>query len=269
MHLQVLSSGSQGNATLVRAGELHLLVDAGLPCDALFERFEAARVAPRRLDLIALTHGHLDHARASGELASKTGARVLCSEKVMQNASVRRAPRMAAFTVGRPHRVEPSVPRPGPDEELEIVPVRLPHDADPTVAFRIVHRTDDGARTAVILTDMGKPDADAARALAGAHLLVLEFNHDPEMLRTGPYPRALRKRVGGDFGHLSNEQAQSMLRRLAGPDLHTLVLAHLSATNNTPELALACARATLEAMGLGHVQVLVARQDEVGPNLAV
>ena len=86
MHLQVLSSGSGGNAALVRAGELCLLVDAGLPIDEIERRLEAARVPPHRLDAIALTHGHLDHARSAGLLARKSGARVYCSERMMSNA---------------------------------------------------------------------------------------------------------------------------------------------------------------------------------------
>ena len=94
---------------------------------------------------------------------------------------------------------------------------------------------------AVLVTDMGHPDADAAKRLGGAHLLILEFNHDVERLRAGPYPKRLKRRIAGPGGHLSNEQAAEMLKRLAGPELHTLVLAHLSETNNTRALAAAAA----------------------------
>jgi phosphoribosyl 1,2-cyclic phosphodiesterase len=99
--------------------------------------------------------------------------------------------------------------------------------------------------------------------------LILEFNHDERMLADGPYPVPLKRRVSGDRGHLSNEQAAVMLTAMAGPELHTLVLAHLSATNNTPELALEAAHGALEQAGLEHVEVLVATQDEVGPNLKI
>jgi phosphoribosyl 1,2-cyclic phosphodiesterase len=261
MHVQVLASGSQGNSLLVRAGDTTVLVDAGLPLRELDERFAAARVAPQSLDQVFVTHGHLDHARSAGALARRERTSVCCAEAVMSNASIRRSRRMAAFTVGRPMEVEGRRGKEG----LALTPVLLPHDALPTVAFRIEH----GGRCAVILTDIGHPCEEVARALQGAHVLVLEFNHDAAMVESGPYPASLRRRILGNAGHLSNAQAALMLRRLASSQLHTLVLAHLSQTNNTPELALESARAELEALGLSHVQVLIASQSEVGPNLAV
>jgi phosphoribosyl 1,2-cyclic phosphodiesterase len=100
-------------------------------------------------------------------------------------------------------------------------------------------------------------------------VLVLEFNHDVELLRNGPYPPALQRRILGGAGHLSNEEAARMLLLLAGPELHTLVLAHLSEKNNSPELARAAARGALASIGRDDVRVLVASQDEVGPNLGV
>ena len=124
-------------------------------------------------------------------------------------------------------------------------------------------------RVAVVLTDMGHPRREVADALSGAHVLVLEFNHDVEGLANGPYPPVLQNRIGGDRGHLSNEQAARMLEWLAGPELHTLVLAHLSKKTNTAERAEETARRTLDRLGLGHVEVHVASQDEVGPNLRV
>jgi phosphoribosyl 1,2-cyclic phosphodiesterase len=257
MHLQILSSGSAGNAALIRAGETHLLIDAGLELDLLYARLDAARVAPRRIDRIALTHGHLDHARAAGDFSQAHRVPVHCAEALMSNASVRRAHRLVAFTVGRRIAFEA--------DDLALTPVWIPHDAEPTVAFRIEH----GPRVAAIVTDMGRPDLGALGGLSGAHLLVLEFNHDAAMLAAGPYPPNLKRRVGGPRGHLSNAEACAMLRMLAGPELHTLVLAHLSRTNNTPELARAAAERTLAALGRTDVAVLVAAQDEVGPNLKV
>jgi len=261
MHVQTLASGSDGNSTLVRAGEAHILLDAGLPLHELEERFARARVSPRRVGHIVLTHGHLDHARSAGLLAHRTGARVHCSERLMRNASLRRAPSLSHLGPGR--TVELADARGNDVARLQAV--RIPHDADPTLALRVEH----AGRVAVLVTDMGRPDAEAARGLQGAHLLLLEFNHDAELLRTGPYPAALRRRVGGPRGHLSNDEAAEVLRALASPALHTLVLLHLSSVNNTPELALTTARRTLAELGRTDVHVLVAPQDEVGPNLEV
>lgn len=261
MHLQVLSSGSGGNATLVRAGELNLLVDAGLALDELERRLQTARLPPQRLDAIALTHGHLDHARSAGLLSRKTGARVYCSERVMSNASVRGSRAFHALAVGSSLTIAARVGR----DELALQAVPLPHDAEPTFALRFEHE----GRRAAVCTDMGRPDHAVARALAGVHVLVLEFNHDPSLLASGPYSASLKRRVGGPRGHLSNEEAAQVLAWAVSPVLHTVVLAHLSATNNRPDLALASARAALEAAGRPDVRLLVAEQDRVGPSLAV
>ena len=261
MHLQMLASGSAGNAVLVRAGELNLLVDAGPPIDVLERRLAEARLPLARLDAILLTHGHLDHARSAGLLSRKSGARVYCSEGIMSNASLRRAKSYHALAVGGEVVVRA---RRGPDEVL-VRSIALPHDAEPTLAFRLEH----AGRRAAVCTDMGAPERGAAEALAGAHLLVLEFNHDEEMLRTGPYTPALKRRVGGPRGHLSNAQAAELLALALAPELHTLVLVHLSATNNRPELALASAQGVLERAGRTDVRLVVAEQERIGAALAV
>ncbi len=261
MHLQVLASGSEGNSTLIRAGETSLLVDAGLSKVDMQARLEEARLPVGGLDHVVVTHGHLDHARSSGAIARRDRATLHCAESMMRHASARRSPRLATITIDRPFTVES---RRGGDT-VQLTPVGLPHDCDPTVAYKVEH---DG-RAAVILTDMGAPNDAVAERLAGAHVLVLEFNYDPELMRVGPYPAVLQRRITGSRGHLSNEQAGCMLERLAGPELHTLVLAHLSLKTNRPELALEVAHATLARLGLGHVRVLVASQHENGPSLAV
>lgn len=260
VRVQVLGSGSKGNSTLVRAGELHLLVDAGLGLRELRSRLEHARVPFRGLEHIVLTHAHLDHARSAGALAKSHGATVHCAEAMMANRSVARAPKKST------HRIGQRLPLSGArGDELELHTVPLPHDCHPTVAVSLSHK----GRRFVQLTDMGHPVDAAARALAGAHVLMLEFNHCPRMLHDGPYPESLKRRVLGDQGHLSNEQAAVMLRCMAGPELHTLILAHLSETNNTPDLARQAAEDTLAAMGRRDVRVLIAPQHEILEELEV
>ena len=115
-------------------------------------------------------------------------------------------------------------------------------------------------------------DYEVVKCLSGrgaAVARVLGVKADRSLLASGPYPPALRRRVGGPRGHLSNEEAAAMLLLMAGPELHTLVLAHLSTTNNTPERALEAAQRALFGLGLAHVRVLVAAQDRIGENLAV
>ncbi len=267
MRCQVLSSGSGGNATLVRVGDTCVLVDSGLPPRAMRARLADARLSHKAIGHVLITHAHLDHCRSAGVIAKSHDATLHCAERMMRNRSVNRAPRFETLRIGG----EGAIPAPPPDlfgepsGRLSYRPVLLPHDCDPTVAFRLEY----GGRVVVILTDMGRPVDAVARKLADAHVLVLEFNHDAALLRDGPYADSLKRRVAGERGHLSNDEAAWMLERMAGPELHTLVLAHLSETNNTPELAQRSAQAALERIGRGDVRVLIADQHEVGPNLEV
>lgn len=240
-------------------GELCVLVDAGLPPRELRARFTAAGLAYRGLDHVLVTHGHLDHARSAGIVAKQHQATVHCANSLLRARSIVRAPRLVALHIGAESPLE------GSGERASYRPVLIPHDCDPTVAYRIEHR----GRALGILTDIGRPDDGVAAALRGVHLLVLEFNHDAGLLATGPYGEPLKRRILGDRGHLSNAQAAEMLTEIATPELHTVVLAHLSAHNNTPELAVAAAREALTRIGRDDVRVEVASQDAVGESLAV
>lgn len=261
MQLQVLSSGSEGNATLVRGGETTLLVDAGLGRVEMEARLESARVPVGSIDHVLVTHGHLDHARSTGLIAKRARATLHCAEAMMAHPSARRAKSFCTLRIGARYALANRAGR----DELAIQPVPLPHDCDPTVAFGF----EQNGRRAVILTDMGRPDENVARALFDPHVLVLEFNWDPELMQCGPYPHSLRQRITGDRGHLSNAQGAAMLERLAGANLHTLVLAHLSQKTNHPERALQAARSTLARLGLDHVRTLVAAQDAIGAPIEV
>jgi phosphoribosyl 1,2-cyclic phosphodiesterase len=210
---------------------------------------------------IAVTHGHLDHARSAGQLGRRTGATVHASEAIQGHPSIRRAKRCSTLSPDR------SVDIVGPFAQgaLRLDPVVLPHDAPPTFAFRV----EAEGRRAVVLTDMGRPCAEVAAKLAGAHVLVLESNHDEHMLENGPYPATLKRRIRGGRGHLSNRQTAEMLRLLAGPELHTVVLAHVSEHNNRPDIAESGAREELDRLGLSHVRVVVASQHAIGEEIAV
>ncbi len=254
MRVQVLSSGSGGNATLVRAGDLRVLADAGLPITTLDQRLECARLPYDGCDAVVVTHGHLDHARSAGILARRWRVPVHAGEAIQLHAAIRRGKRFRPLSPAHPTEL---IARRG-EGWLRLAVAHLPHDADPTYGLRFESHD---RRVAVVLTDCGRPDPVAAEKLRGAHVLVLEFNYDPEMLAAGPYPPALQRRIRGGRGHLSNEQAAQMLRWLAGPELHTVVLAHLSEKNNTPELARAAAEAALADIERSDVRVVIAQQD--------
>ncbi|MBI5363502.1 MAG: MBL fold metallo-hydrolase [Planctomycetes bacterium] len=264
MHLQVLASGSEGNSTLVRCGETNLIVDAGLGRDDELARIDAAGVPIARIDHVLVTHGHLDHARSAGSVARRAKAMLHAPEAILRHHAAKKAPRQCALRIDQPFELSA---RDGIEEApVRVASASLPHDCDPTVAFAVEHR----GRRAVILTDLGHPARAVAERLANAHVLVLEFNWDPELMETGPYPHTLKKRITGDRGHLSNAQAATMLELLASEHLHTLVLAHLSKKTNSPERALEAAHGVLDRLGLAsRVKVVVASQDEAGEAIAV
>lgn len=254
MRLQILASGSGGNAALLWAGETLALIDAGLPVRRLSERLAAARIGHRSIDHVLVSHGHLDHARSAGILAKRHQATLHCAQKIQLHRALSRAPVKMDLPVNGTAILEAEVPS---DGDVRLTTVRIPHDCDPTVAFLIEHT----GRRFAYLTDMGEPREDVARALFDTHVLLLEANYDPEMLSAGPYPRTLQDRVRGAGGHLSNQQMAIMLTRLAGPNLHTLILGHISEKNNTHALAESVALAALERLGRTDVRVIAARQD--------
>ncbi|MFQ5749656.1 MAG: MBL fold metallo-hydrolase [Planctomycetota bacterium] len=252
MEFILLGSGSSGNCTLLRAGQDGDSVVVALDCGlALRTARDLARDAGLELGNLAgvlLTHHHADHSANVLPLAARAGCPLHAHPQALEarpslgsRERNRRGVALAPYWEDAPFQIGP----------LRCTPVRLPHDAEPTCGFLFEA---DGQR-AGFFTDLGRPDPLTPDLLDGLDFLVLEFNHDREMLQGGPYPPELKQRVAGAEGHLSNEQAAAVLAEAAPRSLRSLVLAHLSRKNNTPELALAQARAGLKARGLGSVRV--------------
>ncbi|MEZ6017047.1 MAG: MBL fold metallo-hydrolase [Planctomycetota bacterium] len=254
MRVQVLSSGSRGNATLLRAGDQTVLVDAGLGPRVMRARLEAAGVGLFGIDHILVSHAHLDHSRSTGKIARSYRATLHATERNLGHRACAMAQSMATMPANGTFKLNTKSGAP-----IDVRTVTVPHDCDPTIGFRFEHE----GRVLAHVTDLGEARDDLVRALVDPHVLVVESNHDLELLATGPYPAELKRRVAGPRGHLSNAQAADLIAALAGPRLHTVVLAHLSEKNNTPELAVAAARAGLARRGREDVTVLVAAQDEV------
>ncbi|MGB8330342.1 MAG: MBL fold metallo-hydrolase, partial [Polyangiales bacterium] len=244
VQITILGSGSEGNALLLESGDTRLLVDAGLSHRKLVDRFAAiGRDAPSYVSALIVTHGHSDHAAHASVYATRLGCTVLASEATMSSIRLRATAHTETFTVGRSFIVG----------DITIRSCSIPHDA-PQVA--LVFETKE---TAVgLVTDLGHVPDRIEHFLGECETLLLESNHDPDMLATGPYPAALKRRVGGRLGHLSNAQAADLLARLP----HTpkrVVLMHLSETNNTPGLAQSSAEAVL---GGRNTELFLARQRE-------
>jgi phosphoribosyl 1,2-cyclic phosphodiesterase len=221
MRFSLLGSGSSGNVAYIEAGGTRVLVDAGLSKAEIDRRLAKlpsdAATCVDEIDAVFVTHDHSDH----GGHAAALGRPLYATAGTRQALSLEATRVLAgeAFTVGA----------------LRVHPVLLPHDAVETVGYVI----SDGSSRVGILTDCGHDAPEVAQAYAGCDVLVLECNHDVTMLRYGPYPPSLKRRVGGRLGHLSNDQAVSLLKMMlqAGPPPKLVIAAHLSLANNRAQLA--------------------------------
>ncbi|MGM0701114.1 MAG: MBL fold metallo-hydrolase [Pseudomonadota bacterium] len=221
LHFASLGSGSKGNATLVSDGETCLLVDCGFGLRETERRLARLGVHPRQLDAVLVTHEHGDHLRGVGPLARRHGVPVYLTPGTWLAGRLGDVPSQHWITPQAPFAVR----------GIRVQPVTVPHDAREPVQFRFTA----GARSLGVLTDLGHGTEHVTRAFAGCDALVLECNHDVQMLAEGPYPPRLKRRVGGNWGHLANAQAASLLPRLGLDRLQRIVCSHLSEHNNRSE----------------------------------
>ena len=229
MRVTTLASGSGGNATLICAGGTRVLVDAGVGPTVIEARMRAVFGEVLALDGILLTHPHGDHAGKAEACALRFGCPVWLTEPTRRSLRLSLPVRTRVF--GAKARFDVGA--------IRVEPLPIPHDA-PNVALVLEHA---GHRAAVV-TDLGHVPAGLAKHLDGCQAVLLESNHDPEMLARGPYPDFLKRRIASRTGHLNNDQAAQLIRRL-GRGLKELCLLHISQRCNAPELALDTARAAL------------------------
>ncbi len=244
-----LGSGSEGNALVVEAHDgltvTRLLVDNGFGPRALAQRLARAGLALDELHAVVVTHEHSDHVAGVAALARR------CRIAVFASAGTARAARIGGDGVDvRALRASLPVAIGG----VHVTPVAVAHDAAEPLQFVF----SDGARRFGLLTDIGAPDESVLRALDRLDALILECNHDERMLWDGDYPPFLKTRIASDRGHLSNAQAARLLGDIDRSRLGFIAAAHLSRSNNRPELA---RRALAAAAGCGDDDVHVAAQD--------
>lgn len=224
----MIGSGSAGNATLVMAGKTAVLIDCGYSIKAFEERAADLGFDPASLAAILVTHEHDDHAGGVDALARKYEIPVHAT----RGTRVATEARIGAL----PHWQELSAHSGFHLGELEITPIAVPHDAREPSQFIFEA---SGLRLG-ILTDIGSLTPHVIRQYQTCHAMVLEFNHDPAQLAASAYPAKLKRRIGGDYGHLSNQQSLQLLRSLQGSPLNRVVAAHLSERTNHPDLVAEC-----------------------------
>lgn len=227
MNLISLQSGSNGNCLYVEAGDVKLLFDAGISGKQAAERLSLAGRDIAGVDVLIISHDHADHVRCAGIYQRKFGIPLRISEKTLRAAR-------SSHDLGALHEVSHFTAGGSMQfGRVRVETIPTPHDGADGAAFIV----DDGELRLGIFTDLGHPYDDLKSALSSVDAVLVESNYDPEMLRTGPYPRHLKSRITGPRGHLSNIESAELIARY-GSRLRWACLGHLSGENNTPELAL-------------------------------
>jgi phosphoribosyl 1,2-cyclic phosphodiesterase len=241
-----LSSGSQGNALVVQTLDATFMVDCGLGLRDVEERLSRRQLALCDLDFIIVTHEHADHVGGVVKLARAADCPVLASHGTLAAMGADHWKNVTTHALC-PHR-------PLGLQGLHLNPIVVPHDAREPIALEVSFK---GRRFAMV-TDLGCATSYLLERLKGLDALVLEFNHDRDMLMNGSYPSSLKTRVGGSSGHLSNKEAADILSQTASDSLQVVVAAHLSQQNNSPDLVETLLTKHLPAL----TQRFIANQDE-------
>jgi phosphoribosyl 1,2-cyclic phosphodiesterase len=241
-----LVSGSSGNCSLISDGKTTLLVDCGLSAKKLEEALLKAKVNPNDITAMLITHEHSDHIKGAGVVSRKYNLPVYATLKTHEY-----------MDLGKIDNRNIKYINPDVDFEIGTIGVRpfsIPHDAADPVGYNFF----TGNKKLSLATDIGIMNDNVLEHISGSLAVLLESNHDVDMLRSGPYPLSLKHRILSCDGHLSNADCAKTLAHLASCGLRCAVLAHISEHNNTPLMARACAVSELNKYGFDEVEVIPA-----------
>jgi phosphoribosyl 1,2-cyclic phosphodiesterase len=237
MKVCVLGSGSKGNAAYVEAGETRVIFDAGFSAREIKNRMDAAGLDAGSLQAVFISHEHVDHVRGLPVMGRRL--------PVYATAGTRKGiEKNFGFEISAHETIRAGEAVKFGD--LKILPIPVSHDALEPVGFAI----DDGLHRLAIVTDLGVATHALVHRLTDLSLLLIEANHDLDMLMNGPYPWDLKQRVKGRLGHLANHDTAELVTTVLSPSLKHLLLAHLSEQNNTPALALKAVRRSVDGSGV-------------------
>ena len=254
MKLWVLGSGSRGNAVVVESGGSRVMIDVGFGPRILQRRLAAAGLEPQSIEACVITHEHSDHIRGAARAAWRWHWPLFVTHGTYVNS--RLAP------LGTPAAKF----RPGDTisfSDVDVTTFRTPHDADDPIGVVVTERS-TGTRAAVC-TDIGHASHTVRKMVRDVDMLVLESNHDDVMLANGPYPLSVQRRIASRVGHLSNRECAQLVRESVTPRLRQVVLAHVSESNNTPQIAYECMRAALKSTRFRGALAPAFQDSVVGP----
>jgi phosphoribosyl 1,2-cyclic phosphodiesterase len=238
--VSILASGSRGNTAVVESSQARILVDVGISCRETFKRMKAVEMDPRSISAVLISHEHTDHVCGLATLAKKldvpvfmTGATHQAWARSLRDdaGELPKIAKLEVFSSGRSFQIA----------DITVTPFTIPHDAADPVGFTF---RAEGAKIA-IATDLGYMPASVCDHLRKCDVLMIESNHDLEMLRVGPYPWSVKQRVMSRVGHLSNESLAQFFAKDYDGGASYIVLAHLSEQNNHPEIARRAAETAL------------------------
>ena len=249
MRFSILASGSSGNTCYIETGKASVLIDAGLSGRETERRLGLLGVSARNLDALIITHEHSDHIKGAGPLARRFGLPLYINRKTLEKGqrAMGNLPKPVIVRTGQTLTIR----------DLTVETFTKCHDAADPLGLILSF---DGTRMGLV-TDLGRSTRLVVDRLRECNALIVEFNHDQEMLEEGPYPLDLKRRIKGPDGHLSNKQAGELVRKICHDNLNYLVLAHLSKTNNNPTKAHKEAKDALGESGITRVNILISEQD--------
>lgn len=247
MRFASLGSGSKGNALLIEANATCIVLDCGFGLSEVSVRMGRLGLEAGDLDAIIVTHEHGDHGGGVAKLSARHDIPVYLTRGTFSGLDGE------GRAIAGPRFIDAYTPFAIGD--IEVRPYTVPHDAREPVQFVL----SDGAARLGVLTDTGVPTPHIVQSLSSVDALVLECNHDLDMLMNGPYPAQLKRRIAGRLGHLSNEASAELVRAMDCSRLQHVIAAHLSEKNNTPELARA---ALAGALGCAADWIGIATQED-------
>lgn len=228
MRIVNLASGSKGNSTFISYGETKMLIDAGISEKKLVEAISSIGENIKDIMAVCITHEHIDHIRAVKTLAKKYDMTFFVHKKLAESPCFEEI----EFKEGKLFKFENDTLSIG---DLEVKPFEVSHDAIRPVAYTV--KVFGSKSKAAFVTDLGVVSESVKREIQGSKMVFIESNYDEKMLKSGSYPKIVKERIDGQFGHLSNSQSLELAKWLYDNGTKCFVLSHISENNNTMELA--------------------------------